>query len=164
MRSPFKAGEARGCYVITRSVTADEIIRMATQLTKKRFRKGKAIRNPQDTRNFLQLKMAHLEHEQFSAIYLDNRHRVLAYKELFRGTIDGASVYPREIVKEALKLNAAAVILAHNHPSGVPTPSQADKQITLRSKNALALLDIRVLDHLIIGGNRIVSMAEEGLV
>jgi DNA repair protein RadC len=108
--------------------------------------------------------MRHLEHERFCCLFLDNRHRVLRFEELFRGTIDGTSVYPREVVKEALRVNAAAVILAHNHPSGVAEPSQADERITHRLKAALALVDIRLLDHLVVGDGRIVSLASRGLV
>ncbi|NNK31971.1 MAG: DNA repair protein RadC [Xanthomonadales bacterium] len=125
---------------------------------------GAPIRNPADTEAFLQAHMRHLEHELFCCLYLDNRHRVLGFGELFRGTIDGTSVYPREVVKEALKMNAAAVILAHNHPSGVAEPSQADEQITLRLKSALDLVDIRLLDHLIIGDGKAASLAGRGLI
>ncbi|MDH3272918.1 MAG: DNA repair protein RadC [Gammaproteobacteria bacterium] len=125
---------------------------------------GEAIRSPDDTRTFLQARMRHLGHELFCCLYLDNRHRVLRFDEMFRGTIDGTSVYPREVVKEALAVNAAAVILAHNHPSGVAEPSQADERITRRLKSALELVDIRVLDHLIIGGGQTTSMASRGLL
>jgi DNA repair protein RadC len=125
---------------------------------------GEAIRSPSDTETFLQSKMRHLGHELFCCLYLDNRHRVLRFDEMFRGTIDGTSVYPREVVKEALKINAAAVILAHNHPSGVAEPSQADERITRRLKSALELVDIRLLDHLIIGDGRATSLAARGLI
>ena len=100
----------------------------------------------------------------FACLYLDNQHRLIEYKELFRGTIDGASVYPREVVKLCLQLNAAAVIFAHNHPSGINEPSQADRQITDKLKQALALVDIRVLDHFIIGDGEPFSFAEHGLM
>jgi DNA repair protein RadC len=102
--------------------------------------------------------------EVFCCLFLDNRHRLIAFDELFRGTIDGASVHPREVVRQALQRNAAAVILAHNHPSGVAEPSQADELITHRLKDALALVDIRVLDHLIVGDSRCTSFAERGLL
>lgn len=125
---------------------------------------GEAIRSPADTEAFLQARMRHLGHELFCCLYLDNRHRVLRFDEMFRGTIDGTSVYPREVVKEALAVNAAAVILAHNHPSGVAEPSQADERITRRLKSALELVDIRLLDHLIIGDGRSTSMASRGLL
>jgi DNA repair protein RadC len=125
---------------------------------------GAAIRSPSDTESFLLAKMRHLGHELFCCLFLDNRHRVLRFDEMFRGTIDGTSVYPREVVKEALAVNAAAVILAHNHPSGVAEPSQADERITRRLKSALELVDIRLLDHLIIGDGRATSLASRGLV
>lgn len=125
---------------------------------------GKTIRCPSDTRAFMHAKIQHLGHEVFCCLYLDNRHRVLRFDELFRGTIDGTSVYPREVVKEALAINAAAVILAHNHPSGVAEPSQADEHITRRLKAALELVDIRLLDHLIIGDGETTSLADRGLL
>jgi len=125
---------------------------------------GEAIRSPSDTESFLKARMQHLDHELFCCLYLDNRHRVLRFDELFRGTIDGTSVYPREVVKEALGVNAAAVILAHNHPSGVAEPSQADERITRRLKSALELVDIRLLDHLIVGDGRATSLASRGLL
>ncbi len=125
---------------------------------------GETIRSPSDTETFLQAKMRHLGHELFCCRYLDNRHRVLRFDEMFRGTIDGTSVYPREVVKEALRINAAAVILAHNHPSGVAEPSQADERITRRLKSALELVDIRLLDHLIIGDGKATSLAARGLL
>jgi DNA repair protein RadC len=125
---------------------------------------GVAIKSPADTEAFLLSKMRHLGHELFCCLFLDNRHRVLRFDEMFRGTIDGTSVYPREVVKEALGVNAAAVILAHNHPSGVAEPSQADERITRRLKSALELVDIRLLDHLIIGDGRATSLASRGLV
>ncbi len=125
---------------------------------------GETIRSPADTELFLKARMQHLDHELFCCLYLDNRHRVLRFDELFRGTIDGTSVYPREVVKEALSVNAAAVILAHNHPSGVAEPSQADERITRRLKSALELVDIRLLDHLIVGEGKATSLASRGLL
>jgi DNA repair protein RadC len=125
---------------------------------------GTAIRSPTDTEAYLRARIRHLGHEMFCCLYLDNRHRVLRFDEMFRGTIDGTSVYPREVVKEALTINAAAVILAHNHPSGVAEPSQADERITRRLKSALELVDIRLLDHLIIGDGETTSMASRGLM
>jgi DNA repair protein RadC len=114
--------------------------------------------------HYLKLNIATRPHEVFVVLFLDNQHRVIETKELFRGTIDGASVYPREVVKEALQLNAAAVILAHNHPSGITEPSPADRDITHKIKQAMGLMDIRVLDHLIIGGTSHTSFAEMGLM
>jgi len=125
---------------------------------------GEVIRNPAETAGYLQARMRHLEHELFCCLFLDNRHRVIRFDEMFRGTIDGTSVYPREVVKEALAVNAAAVILAHNHPSGVAEPSQADERITRRLKSALDLVDIRLLDHLIIGNGESTSLAARGML
>jgi DNA repair protein RadC len=125
---------------------------------------GEPIRSPADTTAFLMARLRDLDHELFGCLFLDNRHRVLAFNELFRGTIDGTTVYPREVVKEALRVNAAAVILAHNHPSGVAEPSQADERITRRLKAALELVDIRLLDHLIVGDGGTTSLAARGLV
>ena len=125
---------------------------------------GESIRSPGDTEAFLRARLRDLPHELFCVLFLDNRHRVLQFVEMFRGTIDGTSVYPREVVKEALAVNAAAVILAHNHPRGVAEPSQADERITRRLKAALDLVDIRLLDHLIIGDGRSTSLASRGLI
>jgi DNA repair protein RadC len=125
---------------------------------------GEAIRSPADTETFLLARLRDRPHEVFCCLYLDNRHRVLRFEELFRGTIDGTSVYPREVVKQALAVNAAAIILAHNHPSGVAEPSQADERITRRIKSALELVDIRLLDHLIIGDGISTSLASRGML
>ncbi|MEA1048398.1 DNA repair protein RadC [Lamprobacter modestohalophilus] len=125
---------------------------------------GDVLNSPDATRDYLKLKLFGLSYEVFAVLYLDSRHRVIQYRELFRGTIDGASVHPREVVKECLHWNAAAVILAHNHPSGVAEPSQADLQITQKIKDALNLIEVRVLDHLIVGEGIGVSMAERGLL
>ena len=125
---------------------------------------GVAFTSPIECRRYLSLKLAEQEREVFVVLFLDNRHRLIKYDELFYGTIDGASVHPREVVKAALKYNAAAVILSHNHPSGVPEPSQADKQITRHLKEALNLVDIRLLDHIVVGGVDTVSFAELGLM
>jgi len=122
------------------------------------------INSPEATREYLRLRLRAYPHEVFAALFLDNRHRVIQYRELFRGTINGASVYPREVVKEALSLNAAAVIFAHNHPSGVAEPSRADIQITRRLRESLALVDINVLDHFVIGDSEAVSFSERGLL
>ncbi len=126
--------------------------------------RGEAIRSPADTETFLLARLRDRPHEVFCCLYLDNRHRVLKFEELFRGTIDGTSVYPRELVKQALAVNAAAIILAHNHPSGMAEPSQADERITRRVKAALELVDIRLLDHLIIGDGISTSLASRGLL
>jgi len=121
------------------------------------------LTSPGDTRQFLRLKLAEREHEVFVVLFLDSQHGVIRYEEMFTGTVDGASVYPREVVKAALRHNAAAVIFAHNHPSGVTTPTEPDKRNTEKLKEALSVLDIRVLDHLIVGTD-ISSFAEQGLL
>ncbi|MFO1418050.1 MAG: DNA repair protein RadC [Methylotetracoccus sp.] len=128
------------------------------------LRKGDAISSPTATRNYLSSRLRAYGHEVFACLFLDNQHRVIEYEELFRGTIDGASVYPREVVKRALGLNTAAVIFAHNHPSGIAEPSEADRHITQRLKQALSLIDVRVLDHFIIGEGPPFSFAEHGLI
>ena len=125
---------------------------------------GAVIRSPADTETFLLARLRDRPHELFCCLYLDNRHRVLRFEELFRGTIDGTSVYPREVVKQALAANAAAVILAHNHPSGIAEPSSADERITTRVRAALELVDIRLLDHLIIGDGISTSLASRGIL
>jgi len=144
------------------------VLRALPELARRYFEEslpcGESIRSPSDTESFLKARMQHLDHELFCCLYLDNRHRVLRFDELFRGTIDGTSVYPREVVKEALGVNAAAVILAHNHPSGVAEPSQADERITKRLKSALELVDIRLLDHFIVGDGAATSLASRGLL
>ena len=125
---------------------------------------GQAIKSPADTEAYLRARLRDLPYEVFGCLFLDNRHRVLCFSELFRGTIDGTSVYPREVLMEALAVNAAAVILAHNHPSGVAEPSHADERITQRLKAALELVDIRLLDHLIVGDGASTSFASRGLL
>jgi DNA repair protein RadC len=128
------------------------------------LRAGPLLDSPAATHQFLISRLRDHPHELFCCLHLDNRHRLIAFDELFRGTIDGASVHPREVVKQALGRNAAAVILAHNHPSGVAEPSQADELITRRLREALALVDIRVLDHCIVADNGCLSFAERGLL
>ena len=153
--------DANGSYL---EASTDDVITGARQKLRRRFRKGKAIRSPADTEAFLIAELATEPNEVFAVLYLDNRHRVIQFDRAFAGTIDGTSVYPRVIVQRALELNSAAVIFAHQHPSGVAEPSQADERITQRLKSALELVDIRVLDHLIIGGDTVVSLASRGLL
>jgi DNA repair protein RadC len=125
---------------------------------------GKQIGSPSDSTHFLTARLRDRPHEVFCCMFLDNRHRVLAFDELFRGTIDNTTVYPREVVKQALHRNAAAVILAHNHPSGVAEPSEADQLITRRIRDALELVDIRLLDHFVVGDGACVSLAARGML
>jgi DNA repair protein RadC len=147
-----------------RPATASEIIAAARRAMTRRVHRGVALDSPQAIREFLAIKLGALEHELFVVLLLDTRHRLIDYVELFRGTIDGASVHPREVVKLALARNAAALVLAHPHPSGAPTPSQADELITRRLRDALALVDIRVLDHIIVAGGEAISFLERGLL
>ena len=147
-----------------RAATVQEITAAAADALMPTLQKRDVLTSPEATRKFLKLRIQHKEHEVFACLFLDNHHRVIEYKELFRGTIDGASVHPREVVKESLLHNAAAVIFAHNHPSGVAEPSQADVRITERLKDSLALVDVRVLDHIVIGDGATVSFAERGLL
>ena len=143
-------------------------LQAALELTRRHYHQlmttGSALANPRATKEYVRMRLRDLPHEVFCCVYLDNRNRVISFEELFRGTIDGASVHPREVVKEALARNAAAVILAHNHPSGVAEPSQADELITRRLKQALSLVDIRLLDHLVVGDGVCESFAERGLL
>ena len=137
-------------------------LEMARRHLGEALERGKPLTDPAATRKYLLAKLRDMPHEVFSCLYLDNRHRVISFEELFRGTIDGASVHPREVVRAALKHNAAALIFAHNHPSGVAEPSDADRRLTRRLSDALALVDIRVLDHFVVGDGEVVSFAERG--
>ncbi len=139
------------------------VLEMARRHLYEQLSRGDALCSVQQTRQYLTIQLQHCTQEVFACLFLDNRHRVICFEKMFHGTIDSASVYPREVVKFALKKNAAAVILAHNHPSGVAEPSRADEQITKRLQDALALVDIRVLDHFVIGDETI-SFAERGLL
>lgn len=129
------------------------------------FQKGDLLAtSPDSVKKFCQLHLGHLEHEVFGVLFLDNQHRLIEFETMFRGTIDGASVYPREVAKQVLKCNAAAVIFCHNHPSGILSASEADKRITDKLKEALNLFDVRVLDHIIVSHLGAFSFAESGLL
>lgn len=165
--------EERATYDVTTAAPAnldtaqqDAVIAQAKAILEWRFieNRGEPLTSPDKVRNFLTFKLAELPHEMFCALFLDTKHRVIAFEEMFRGTIDGASVHPREVVKEALKHNAAAVIITHNHPSGVPEPSAADNALTRRLQEALAMVDVRLLDHFVVGGAETVSFTERGLI
>jgi DNA repair protein RadC len=142
----------------------DAVVTLALEIMAERFKRGEPLASPAATTAYLRLQLGGREREFFGCLFLDNRHRVLAFEELFSGTIDGASVNPRIVVQRALALNAAAVIFTHNHPSGVAEPSMADEAITRRLHDALALVEIRVLDHIIVSASASVSFAERGLV
>ncbi len=127
------------------------------------LQRSNALTSPGHTRNYLSAQLRNRQQEVFACLFLDNRHRVLAYEELFYGTVDSASVHPREVVRRCIAHNAAAVILAHNHPSGIAEPSRADEQITEQLRQALELVDVRLLDHMIVGDGEVISLAERGL-
>ena len=142
----------------------DSLLDLALEVLAQRHRRGEPLTSPEASRAYLRLKIGERKFEVFACVFVDNRHRVIAFEELFQGTIDGASVHPRVVVQKALENNAAAVILAHNHPSGVAEPSMADQRITERVRSALALIDVRVLDHFIVTAEDSLSFAEKGLL
>lgn len=140
------------------------VIQQAKRILAQQVRKGRKLLSPDDVRDYLLFRLAQYEREVFGVLLLDNQHRVLAFHELFQGTLSQTMVYPREIIKATIQHNAAALILVHNHPSNEASPSNDDKRITKKIKLAMELLDVRVLDHFIVAGDRTVSMAELGLV
>ncbi|MEC8917500.1 MAG: DNA repair protein RadC [Pseudomonadota bacterium] len=158
----LRAGEVAGTYQVTTAVTEAELLGIAKAFARRRLARGRKITHPTQAFEYLQVLLQDVEHEVFSALFLDAQHRVIRFEALFRGTIDSASVYPREVVKQALACNAAAVILVHNHPSGDPEPSDADRRITQRLKEALGLVEIRVIDHIVVGSEGCESLAERG--
>lgn len=147
-----------------RPARADEVLQQARLVLSQQVCRGATLSSPRDVKDYLQVQIGTLEHEVFAVLFLDAQTRLLAYKEMFRGTVTQAAVYPREVVKEALAQNAAAVILAHNHPSGHAEPSRADEHLTQALRNALALVDVRVLDHLVVTAADLVSFSERGLL
>lgn len=146
-----------------RCATRDEVLEAAQWEIDALFRRGETICGPDAVKKYFRVQLAHYEHEIFAVLWLDNRHRVLGFERLFRGTIDGASVHPREVVKSALRHNAAACIFCHNHPSGITDPSRSDEVITRQLKDALALVEVRTMDHVIVGEHAY-SFAEHGLL
>lgn len=140
------------------------VVTLAMSVLANRHRPGRTLSSPEETRNFLRLRLADHRNEVFGCLFLDNRHRIITVRELFQGTIDGASIHPRVVVQQALEANAAALVFYHNHPSGIAEPSRADEMITRRLKEALALVDVRVLDHFVVSGGESVSFAERGLL
>jgi len=143
------AGEIPGTYLVTELINEEDLLTIANQIARQKQAKGEAITDKHLAQQALQTLLQSREHEVFAMLFLDNQHRVLAYEELFHSTLSSASVYPREVVKRALALNAAALMLVHNHPSGHPEPSRAYIEITLRLQDALALVDIRPLEQLV---------------
>jgi DNA repair protein RadC len=147
-----------------REAQTDEVLQAAQTLLLSRVRDKEIFESPQAVKDFLRVRLSSLEHEVFAVLHLDAQSRLLEYVEMFRGTVSQTSVYPREIVKESLARNSAAVILVHNHPSGVARPSRADEALTQTLKAALSLVDVRVLDHLVVAGTDVASFAELGLL
>ena len=148
-------GEAK--YILLQAT-----LEMSRRYLAEKMNRGDTLSNPQDTHRFLMAKMRDYRQEVFACLYLDTRHRVISYDEMFYGTINMASVHPREIVQRSLKHNASAVILAHNHPSGIAEPSHADRELTRQLQKSLALIEVRVLDHIVVGDGATVSFAERG--
>ena len=171
LSSVIRVSENKARYLLTQhgslSAMSNGVLSSVMEVAKRtlfeNIQRGDALCSPAATRQFLRAQLMNCQHEVFAALFLDNRNRVISFDRMFNGTIDGASVYPREVVRAAINHNAAAVIFAHNHPSGVAEPSHADEQITKRLKEALALIDVRVLDHFVVG-DEVVSFAERGLL
>ena len=145
-------------------VEKQSVVTLAMKVLAIQHRAGRLLSNPEATRNYLRLRLADYRNEVFGSLLLDNRHRIIAMRDLFQGTIDGASIHPRVVVQQAMEENAAAVVFFHNHPSGVAEPSHADEAITRRLKDALALVDVRVLDHFVVSAGESVSFAQRGLL
>ena len=168
LRAILKADLTQFCYGhglgVAKFTQLQAVLEMSRRNLQEKMHKGDALTSPQHAMRFLDAALRNYDHEVFAALFLDNQHQIIAFKELFSGTLDGASVYPREVVKMALNLNAAAIIFAHNHPSGVSKPSESDKNITNQLKSALSLIDVRVLDHFIVGDDGGYSFSEHGLL
>ncbi|EKO3572816.1 MAG: DNA repair protein RadC [Vibrio metschnikovii] len=168
LRALFSASKEQFCahkgLGEAKFVQLQAVLEMTQRYLAETLKRGDALTSPQQTKLYLTSVLRDRHREAFYILFLDNQHRVIQDEILFEGTIDAASVYPREVVKRALQLNAAALILAHNHPSGIAEPSQADRRITQRLVDALQLVDIRVLDHFVIGDGEVVSFAERGWI
>ncbi len=167
LRAMFDADESGFCRANglgqAKFVQLQGVLEMSRRYLRERVQRGDVLEDPDAVRFYLASKLRDRHAEVFACVFLDNRHRVIQYEELFHGTIDGASVYPREVVRSAIRHNAAAVIFAHNHPSGIAEPSQSDERITQRLRDALGLIDVRVLDHFVVG-DQVVSFVERGLL
>ena len=160
----FNANQDSFCQLpgmgVAKYAQLQAILEMARRALHENLKQGDALNSPDQVKQFLRLSLSGKQQEVFVGIFLDTQHRILATEELFSGTLSQTSVYPREVIKRVLHHNAAAIIFAHNHPSGVATPSQADQMLTQSLKQALALIDVKVLDHFIVGNNTTVSFAE----
>ena len=153
-----------GRYCLSEPVPGEVIVNLARNIVAEAFERPIKLTKPTDSSDYLVMQLAMEQREVFGVIFVDRQNQVLAFEKLFFGTVDATSVYPREVVKRCLQLNASAVILAHNHPSGHPEPSQADINITSTLLKALRLIDVNVLDHIVIGGAKSVSFAERGMI
>lgn len=149
---------------ITKYVQIQAAKELSVRCLRENVERGNALENPHAVQRYLSSKLRSYPYEVFSCVFLDNRHRFISFKELFYGSINEATVYPRELIREVYQTNAAAIILAHNHPSGVAKPSEADKRITQEIKSILSVIDVRLLDHIIVGDGQITSFASEGLL
>jgi DNA repair protein RadC len=161
VESSLLVRDVAGSY---RMASIAEVLQAALDLLGAQMRGTEVMSSPQAVRDFLRLKLGTLEHEVFAVLMLDAQHRLIEYVELFRGTVSQTSVYPREVVKESLARNAAALVLVHNHPSGEAEPPRADEYLTQTLRTALGLVDVRVLDHMVVAGRNVVSFAERGLL
>jgi len=156
--------DAPGKYWTRRKLSEDQILEAAGAILERQVRRGVTITDPQTLREYLTVKLGHHKREKFAVVFMDNKNRVITVEILFHGSVASASVYPRVVVQRCLELNAAAIILAHNHPSGVTEPSQMDIDITHKLSYAAMLVDVRVVDHAIIGGNECLLFSEQGLI
>lgn len=150
-------------YKLDSETTEQDVLAAAEGILGERLKRQGSIGSPTDANDFLRMRLGALSHEEFHILWLDNRHRIIDCQKLFTGTVDGASIYPREVVRAALSVNACAAILAHNHPSGIAEPSAADRAITNELRDALRLVGVRILDHIVVG-DECVSMAGRGLM
>lgn len=153
--------DAKGEYIVANDAL---IIAVATTKISRRIKNAYAMHNPEVVKDYLRIRLGHLGREVFTTIFLNTKHHVIECEDMFKGTISSCEVHPREIMRRALMLNSAAIIISHNHPSGDPTPSQADRHLTTKIVEAGALVGVRVLDHIVIGGNSTFSFAEQGLL
>jgi len=163
-RCPTRRAKTHTVCAIEPTMTEDEVIAAALRILERRLRAGDCLGSPQAVREYLRLRLGAREHEVFMAVWLDAQHRVIEVEELFAGTLTQTSVYPREVVKAALRHNAGAVLFCHNHPSGVAEPSQADQLLTETLKRALDFVDVKVLDHFIVTCGTAMAFSERGLI
>lgn len=162
LEADFQGFTAHAGLGLAKYAQLQAVLEMSRRHLAEQLQRGDSINSPEKTQQFLLSRLRSCQQEVFACLYLDSQHRLIRYQAHFFGSIDSASVYPRELVKAALEHNAAALILAHNHPSGVAEPSQSDRQITERICNAMSLIDVRVLDHMVVGDGEVVSFAERG--